>query len=76
MTIAELEQRIAALRSRPLMLVCRTSRGKEQTMSLQECVETGSTYIHVAADELDVLLDAELGGDHRRANGERTEGPG
>lgn len=62
MTIAELEQRIAALRSRPLLLVCRTPRGKEQVMSLRECVKTGSVFLHVAADELDKLLAAELGG--------------
>lgn len=63
MTIAELEQRIAELRSRPLLVVCRTARGREEAMSLQECAETGSTFVHVAADELDALLAAELGGD-------------
>ena len=64
MTIEELERRIAELRSRPLLLVCRTSRGKEQTMSLRECVKSGSTFLHIAADDLDELLSAELGGDN------------
>ncbi len=64
MTIEELERRIAELRSRPLLLVCRTSRGKEQTMSLRECVKSGSTFLHIAADDLDALLSAELGGDN------------
>lgn len=74
MTIAELEQRIAALRSQPLLLVCRDSKGSQEVMTPAECRRTGSTYIHIAADELDALLSAELGGDHRRANGEWTEG--
>lgn len=64
MTIEELERRIAELRSRPLLLVCRTSRGKEQTMSLRECVKTGSTFLHIAADDLDALLSAELSVDN------------
>lgn len=62
MTIAELEQRIAELRSRPLLLVCRDRKGREKVMTLEECRRTGSVYIHVAADDLDVLLAAELGG--------------
>ena len=62
MTIAELEQRIAELRSRPLLLVCRDRKGREKVMTLEECRRTGSVYIHVAADDLDALLSAELGG--------------
>lgn len=62
-TIAELERKIAVLRSRPLALLCRTPKGKERVMTVRECVDTGSVYIHIAADELDALLGAELGGD-------------
>ncbi len=36
-------------------------------MSVRECMATGSVYIHIAADELDELLSAELG--------ERTKRP-
>ena len=61
MTIAELEQRIAELRSRTLLLVCRDRKGREKVMTLAECRRTGSVYIHVAADDLDALLAAELG---------------
>lgn len=60
-TIAELELEIALLRSRPLALLCRTLKGKEQVMTVQECVTTGSVCVHVVADELDALLAAELG---------------
>lgn len=67
MTIAELEQRVMELRSRPLALLCRTPKGKEQVMTVLECVATGSVYIHITADELDELLSAELG--------ERTKRP-
>ena len=45
----ELEKSIAELRSQPLLVVCRTSREREQAMSLRECVEIGDTFVHVAA---------------------------
>lgn len=61
MTLEELEQRIAELRSRPLLLVCRDRKGREKVMTLAECRRTGRVYIHVAADDLDALLEAELG---------------
>ena len=61
MEIMELEQRIAELRSRPLLLVCRDPKGRQKVMTLEECRRTGSSYIHVAADDLDALLSAELG---------------
>lgn len=63
MTTTELEQQILELRSRPLLLVCRDRRGREKVMSLAECRRTGSTFLHVVADDLDKLLGAELGGD-------------
>lgn len=62
MTASEIEHSIAELRLRPLVLVCRTPTGKEKAMSLRECMETGSRFLHVAADELDDLLERELGG--------------
>lgn len=64
MTVSELEQRIALLRSRPLALLCRTPKGKEQVMTARECVDTGSVFVHVVADELDALLAAEFGNKH------------
>ncbi len=62
MTIIELERRIAELRSRPLLLVCRDGKGRERIMTLEECRRTGSVYIHIVADDLDGFLTAELGG--------------
>ena len=32
-------------------------------MTLSECVESESKYLHIVADELDALLGHELGGD-------------
>lgn len=61
MTVVELEQQIAALREAPLLLMCRTPSGRTQRMSVGECVETGSAFIHIAADELDKLLEQTLG---------------
>ena len=31
-------------------------------MSVRDCMETGSCFLHVAADELDTILEQELGG--------------
>lgn len=66
MTIKELERRINELRGRSLVLLCRTLDGDEREMSVQECIETGSTFIHVVMgndmDELDALLAYELRG--------------
>ena len=31
-------------------------------MSLQKCVETGSSFLYVAVDELDALLDQAING--------------
>ena len=61
MSIEELEQRVMEIRHRPLMMICRTPNGKERPMTVRECATTGSTYIHVAADDLDALLAGELG---------------
>lgn len=63
MTVEELEDQVEKLRTGPLLLACRTPAGKEKAMSIRECIETGSRFLHIAADELDALLDQELGGD-------------
>lgn len=63
MGIGELEQRVAEIRAKPLQLVCITTTGRMRLMTIQECWETGGRFLHVATDELDVLLGAELGGD-------------
>lgn len=60
MTQIELEKRIAEIRSKPLMVVCKTCSGFTSVMSVQDCIKTGSQFIHIAADELDVLLDQAL----------------
>lgn len=63
MEIQELEQRITELRSRPLLLVCRDEKGRLKVMTPAECRRTGNVYVHIAADDLDALLSAELGGE-------------
>ena len=60
MTAAELENEIAQLRARPLMLLCRTPSGKIQVMTVRECVETRASFVHIVADDLDMLLETEL----------------
>lgn len=64
MTLKELEKEINQLRDRPLILLCRTPGGKEKKMTVAECVTTGSTFIHVCAendlDKLDKLLEYGL----------------
>lgn len=63
MGISELERRVAEIRAKPLQLVCVTAAGRMRLMTARECQETGARFLHVATDELDVLLGAELGGD-------------
>ena len=60
MTMNELERKIAQLRSQPLQLLCRTPKGREKVMTPEECRRTGSTYLHVVSDDLDLLLAVEL----------------
>lgn len=60
MTLAELEKSIETMRSRPLLLLCRTPAGQEREMSVRECVASGSAYIHAVMDDLDSLLACEL----------------
>lgn len=64
MTLKELEKRIDKIRGRPLVLLCRTPGGEERKMSVRECIETQSSFIHIDAgnslDDLDRLLEYEL----------------
>ena len=62
MTIPEIEKAAEDLRASPLVLVCRTPQGRVKAMSLQKCVETGSSFLYVAVDELDALLDWAING--------------
>ncbi len=66
MTQEELERKIAQIRTRPLVLLCRTPDGQEKEMNVQECMETGSAFIHIVGgrelDDLDALLADELKG--------------
>lgn len=63
MTLEELEKAIAEMRSRPLLLVCRDRKDREKVMTPEECRRTGSIFLHIAVDDLDALLAAELGGE-------------
>lgn len=64
MTLKELETRIEKIRGRPLILLCQTPEGLEKKMTVAECINTGSSFIHVVAgnslDDLDNLLAHEL----------------
>lgn len=64
MSIKELETMVESIRSAPLVLLCKTPDGDEKEMSIRECVETGSRFIHIVLDDeldrLDNLLDTEL----------------
>ena len=53
MTICEIERQVKILRERPLRIVCQTPKGQVRSMSVRECVETGSSFLHIAADDLD-----------------------
>lgn len=64
MDVEELEKRIAEIRARPLLVVCRTAGGAERSMTIRECIAAGGVFLHVAADDLDALLGKALGGDH------------
>lgn len=63
MTIDALEQAVAQIRNKPLLLVCVLPTGKTCTATIRECLATGGRFLHIANDELDALLGAELGGD-------------
>lgn len=60
MTIDQLEQRVKELRSRPLLILCKTPEGLERVMTVRECCQTGSRYICINASSLDTLLAAAL----------------
>lgn len=62
MTVPEIEKAMEDLRARPLVLVCRTPQGRIKAMSLRKCLETNSSFLYVAVDELDTLLDQAING--------------
>ncbi len=62
MSDRELFRAVRELQARPLVLLCQTPAGKVCCMGLSECIRTGSTFIQVVIDELDKLLEEELGG--------------
>lgn len=62
MTVPEIEKAAEDLRARPLVLVCRTPQGRIKAMSLRKCLETNSSFLYVAVDELDTLLDQAING--------------
>ena len=61
MSERELILAVRELQTRPLVLLARTPAGKVRCMNLNECVRTGSAYIQLVMDDLDGLLEAELG---------------
>ena len=61
MTLDELERKINAWQTRPLVLLCRMPTGQMRRMSVQECVRSGCTYIQMVWDDLDKILCTELG---------------
>lgn len=62
MTLLELEKKIARLRSAPLLIMCRTPQGIDRVMTVEECIETGSVFLHIVADDIDAILAAEFPG--------------
>lgn len=63
MTEQQLLSEIERIRQKPLVVVCQTPEGKRAAMTIQDCLKIGLPYLHIAADELDRLLDKEL---HRK----------
>ena len=63
MNIDEIERAVQAIRDKPLQLIGITPTGERCIMSVRECAETKSRYVHVVVDRLDELLGRELGGD-------------
>ncbi len=47
MTLKELEKRIKRLTPGPLLLLCMMPDGVEQPMTVQEMIDTGSTFVKV-----------------------------
>ena len=56
MELEELAAAVAAIRQKPLLLVCNTPGGIRAGVTLEECARNGWRYLHIDADELDELL--------------------
>lgn len=50
-----IKQRIAAIRSKPLLVLCVFTDG-ERIATVDELIEKNGRYIQIVADELDALL--------------------
>ena len=61
MSNEELERQIEAIRQKPLLILCRLPDKMELVMTVSECRQRGGVYLHVLADDLDGLLEAQLG---------------
>ena len=56
----ELELKIDELRKKPLKVFCKKRNGDFAIMTVHNCIKSGSSYISIAADEIDALLSKHL----------------
>ena len=56
----ELERKVAELHAKPLKVFCQWPDGRTEIMTVHDCIQTGSSYISIAADEIDDLLSKHL----------------
>ena len=66
MQIPDLLEEIAQTRAKPLQIECQRPDGSHTVCSVEECNAHGWRYVHIAADELDDLLDRALNGTRTR----------
>lgn len=64
MNIDELERKITEIRSKPMLLVCRTPSGKTRRLTIRQCWDAGARFVHVDCTEIDAILGVALGGDN------------
>ena len=66
MQIPDLLEEIAQTRAKPLQIECQRPDGSHTVCSVEECSAHGWRYGHIAADDLDELLDRTLIGSRTR----------
>lgn len=66
MQMPELLAEIAEARAKPLQIECQRPNGSRVVCTVEECSAHGWRYVHIAADELDDLLDRSLNGTRTR----------
>ena len=66
MQTPDLLAEIAQARAKPLQIECQRPDGSHTVCSVEECSAYGWRYVHIAADELDDLLDRSLNGTRTR----------